>query len=336
MQDPCGRTIDSIRISLNRSCNLRCFYCHNEGQYDGAKRMTSEDIVRIVEAASHLGIRRLKLTGGEPLLRADAVDIVKKVSPLVDEVSMTTNGVLLAPKAQELADAGLTRVNVSLDSIVPATYRRICGSYHLKEAMAGIDAAIEAGLSPVKTNMVLLAGYNEKEVPEMLEFVARKGIVLQLIEYVVSKDDEKDRRFQDHHIELGSFKDRLARTAELIGINQLHNRKCYKVTTVPGTFYWPETTLSRPAEMELVTPWRNHDFCANCRRIRITSSGRIKGCLFQEKGTIDVLGLMRAGAGKVELEEAIKKVIEARRPYYEPSDDGPYMPEVMEDQKEVH
>jgi cyclic pyranopterin phosphate synthase len=297
--------------------------------------MTADDIVAIVKAASDLGIGRLKLTGGEPLLRSDVVDIVRRVSPLVEEVSMTTNGVLLASKAYELSQAGLARVNVSLDSIEPATYKRICGSYHLEEVMAGIDGAIEAGLTPLKINMVLLAGYNEKDVPRMLEFVAQKGIVLQLIEYVVSKDDEGDGRFQDHHIELGPFEDQLTRTAELVGMNQLHNRRRFRMTTVPGTLHWPETRLSGPAELELVTPWRNHEFCANCRRIRVTSSGRIKGCLFQEKGTVDALGLMRNGASGPELKEAIKKVVSARRPYYELPDGASCRTEILEDQKEV-
>jgi cyclic pyranopterin phosphate synthase len=316
MQDRQGRTIDYLRISLNRACNLRCLYCHNEGQHDGADRMGPDDIEILVRAAASLGIGRLKITGGEPLLRPDVVDIVERVSPLVKEVSMTTNGVLLAPLAGRLRDAGLTRVNISLDSIYPTTYRRICGSDLLGDVLAGLDAALEAGLDPVKINMVLLAGYNAEELPDMLEFVAKKGATLQLIEYVVRKEDEDDSRFREHHLSISALEGQLQRDGELVGRNPLHGRGRYRLEAITGNHHWTGRTFSRPVEVELVTPMHNHGFCDKCRRIRITSSGKIKGCLFQEKGAVNALDLIRANADDAQIREAFEKVVASREPYW--------------------
>jgi cyclic pyranopterin phosphate synthase len=328
MQDRYGRTIDSLRLSLNRACNLRCFYCHNEGQYDGSKGMTPLEIQRLIEVASRLGIKRLKLTGGEPLLRPDVADIVRQVAPLVQEVSMTTNGVYLPPLAQELKAAGLARVNISIDSLDPIGYRRICGSYNLVDAMAGLDAALENGLTPVKLNMVLLKGFNESELPSMMGFAARKGAVLQVIEYVINKEDLGDKRYADHHVDLAELEAIFERKGELVGTNHLHGRKRYRMDTVPATRMWPGKALDRPVEVEFVRPMHNKAFCKNCKRIRITSSGRIKGCLFQEQGTVDALGPLRAGADDTELVELFTKVVNARRPYWAEriGEDGPSEP----------
>jgi cyclic pyranopterin phosphate synthase len=316
MQDRYGRTIDSLRLSLNRACNLRCFYCHNEGQYDGSKGMEPIEIQRLVEIASRLGIRRLKLTGGEPLLRPDVVDIVQRVAPLVQEVSMTTNGVYLPPLAEELRSAGLTRVNISIDSLDPLNYRKICGSYNLVDVMAGLDAALKHGLKPVKLNMVLLKDYNDRELPMMMEFAAQKGIVLQVIEYVVRKEDLGDSRYTEHHVDLAELEAIFEMNGELAGTNHLHGRKSYRMNSVPNTRLWAGKALDRPVVVEFVRPMHNEGFCTNCKRMRITSSGRIKGCLFQEQGTVDALGPLRAGANDTELGELFKAVVKARRPYW--------------------
>ena len=156
-----GRRINSIRISINRECNLACFYCHNEGMTSGRRTMTLQEIVDLARLAAGLGIRRVKLTGGEPLERGDVVDVVGSISPLFDNVSMTTNAIGLASLANDLRAAGLDRVNISLHSVDAETYHKICGKDRLHEVLAGVDAALDAGLRPVKLNMVLLRGLNE-------------------------------------------------------------------------------------------------------------------------------------------------------------------------------
>ena len=132
LSDSYHRPINSVRISISRECNLSCFYCHNEGNFSGKRSMTVDEIEWFANVASGMGIRKVKLTGGEPLVRDDVVEIVSRISPFFDEVSLTTNAVRLAPIAQDLSDAGLARVNVSLNSLRPDRYTRISGSDHLK------------------------------------------------------------------------------------------------------------------------------------------------------------------------------------------------------------
>lgn len=322
MRDRFGRNIDSLRISLNRACNLRCFYCHNEGQLDGAKVMTPEETGRLVGVASQIGIDKVKLTGGEPLLRDDVVEVVRQVAAHASEVSMTTNGVLLAPIAADLAAAGLERVNVSLDSIDPTTYRRICRAGSIDAALEGIDAAIEAGLTPLKVNMVLLKGLNEAELPDMMELAADRGAILQVIEYEVSREEVDQSIYRDHHVDLGPLEDMLRSTAEAISENPLHRRRRYRVDRVAGG-PWPHRALSGPVEVEVVRPMHNRVFCDNCRRLRVTSSGLLKGCLFQEKGLVDAVGPMREGASDGELRALFEAVISSRRPYWSEECDAP-------------
>ena len=151
IKDRFGRPITGLRISVNYECNLNCFYCHREGCPASSSEMTPEEIGKIVGAATEFGVRKVKLTGGEPLLRGDIIDVISAVArPGIEEVSMTTNGTLLAGVARELAGVGLTRVNISLDTLDPETFTRITGSDSLSDVFAGIDAAIDAGLKPVK------------------------------------------------------------------------------------------------------------------------------------------------------------------------------------------
>ncbi|MFW9813382.1 MAG: GTP 3',8-cyclase MoaA, partial [Candidatus Thorarchaeota archaeon] len=165
--DRFGRHIDNLRISLTQDCSFSCFFCHREGERDTEGEISSDDVERIVRHASRHGIHNVKLTGGEPLLRKDILEIIERISPYVSDLSMTTNGVLLEEMARSLKRAGLTRVNVSIHSLDPEIYNRITGFDDLERVKRGVKSAVDAGLTPVKVNMTVLRGYNEDCIDDL-------------------------------------------------------------------------------------------------------------------------------------------------------------------------
>jgi cyclic pyranopterin phosphate synthase len=289
LTDPSGRTVTNIRISLTQCCNLNCIYCHAEGEKNPEQELSADQIAEILRVAQKFGVRSVKFTGGEPLLRPDLAEIIRSVPPGM-EASLTTNGTLLADRAQELKDAGLTRVNVSLDTLDPARYEQITGSPMLGEALAGIEAALKAGLTPVKLNMVVLSGINDDEIDAFVDFVrGNPDLVLQLIELM-------DFRDCDHHGDVKGIEDRIAAMADRVETRRMHHRKKYFV---------------RGAEVEVVRPLHNTEFCAYCNRLRLTSDGKLKPCLLRSDNLVDVRGLHGAA-----LEEAFREAVRRRSPYF--------------------
>ncbi|NIQ05014.1 MAG: GTP 3',8-cyclase MoaA, partial [Candidatus Korarchaeota archaeon] len=178
LHDRFGRKLNSLRISVTQNCNLECIYCHREGEIVSTNYMTAEEITTIGEIACQLGMNKVKLTGGEPLLREDLPQIVSVISRHAHEVSLTTNGVLLEKCAYPLFKAGLKRVNVSLPSPTPKNFRKITGRDYIQQVKDGIKAAVKNHLHPVKINMVLLKGINIDEVPEAIKFAQEVGAIL--------------------------------------------------------------------------------------------------------------------------------------------------------------
>ena len=191
MVDSFGRKVTGLRIALTPRCNLNCIYCHHEGEANPNSEISDEMVVSVARAAAQLGVRSLKFTGGEPLLRRDLAGLIAQMPQDLD-ISLTTNGIFLAEQAGPLAKAGLDRVNVSLDSLRPQTYRSITGGREgdLEKVLAGIDAAKAAGLEPIKLNVVILKE-NEAEISDLIDFCREKGLILQLIELL-------DLRHQGH------------------------------------------------------------------------------------------------------------------------------------------
>lgn len=289
LTDPSGRTVSNIRISLTQSCNLNCIYCHAEGEKNPEQELSAEQIAEILRVAQSFGIRSVKFTGGEPLMRPDLAQIIRSVPPGM-QASLTTNGTLLADRAQELKDAGLNRVNISLDTMDPERYEQIAGKPMLGEALAGIDAALEAGLTPVKLNMVVLSGINEDEVDTFIDFArTNSNLVLQLIELM-------DFRDCDHHGDVKGIEERIAAMADRVETRRMHHRKKYFV---------------RGAEVEVVRPLHNTEFCAYCNRLRLTSDGKLKPCLLRSDNLVDIRGLHGAA-----LEEAFREAVKRRAPYF--------------------
>jgi cyclic pyranopterin phosphate synthase len=214
LKDPYDRPITNIRISLTPRCNLKCIYCHREGEVKPEAELSKEQVAEILRVAAKFGIRSVKFTGGEPLLRKDILDIVRSVPPGM-ESSMTTNGILLAKYAQGLKEAGMKRVNVSIDSINPETYRKITGFDQLDKVLDGMKAGIEAGLTPIKINMVVLEGINDHEIDDFLAYIrGNRNLVLQLIELM-------DFNACEHHSKLDGLENSLAaRSRQIITLGQ--------------------------------------------------------------------------------------------------------------------
>ena len=289
LRDPYNRPVSNLRVSLTPKCNLSCIYCHKEGERSPKDQLSVEEIAEILRVAAKFEIRSVKFTGGEPLLRPDLLEIIRSV-PDGMESSLTTNGTLLAALASGLKEAGLRRVNVSLDSLNPETYKKITGIDRLSEVLDGIAAAVDAGLTPVKLNMVVLEGVNDTEIDDFLAYVrGNRNLVLQLIELMHFNDCT-------YHGDLHGLEDTLASRSKQIITRRMHHRKKY---CLDG------------AEVEVVRPLHNTEFCAFCNRLRVTSDGKLKPCLLRTDNHIDI----RAKKG-AELEDLFRKAVALREPFY--------------------
>ncbi|HEV2520198.1 MAG TPA: GTP 3',8-cyclase MoaA [Thermoplasmata archaeon] len=307
MQDRYGREVSDLRISLTQRCNLRCVFCHMEGQPVSSVELTPSEIEAVVRAGVRIGIDRVKLTGGEPTLRSDLVEIVRRIRPHLREVSMTTNGLKLAELAAPLADAGLDRVNVSLPSLDPETYHRLTGVDGVARTVEGIRAAARAGLAPIKLNVVALYGTSDKpdSVDRLVAFAQEVGAWVQVIEFENVSGRVDPKVYRALHSELGRLSEEAAAQAFQVDHNRLHDRPRY-------TF----RSSGRPVTVEVVQPVENPAFCMACHRLRLTSDGRLKGCLMTNDGLLDLRALLRTGAPEGALVEAFERAIDRRRPFF--------------------
>ncbi|MCA4134628.1 GTP 3',8-cyclase MoaA [Arthrobacter sp. M4] len=302
--DRFGRQATDMRLSLTDKCNLRCTYCMPaEGLEWLSKQavMTAEEIVRIVSlGVERLGVRELRLTGGEPLVRGDLVDIIGALRQKFPElpISMTTNGVGLDKKAQALKQAGLTRINVSLDSLHEETFAKLTRRPFLDRVLAGVEAAHDAGLGPVKLNAVLMRGINETESPGLLAWALERGYELRFIEQMpLDADHGWTRRDMITAAEIRDLlssefvlgPDPRARDGAPAERFQVRHRD-------PASGEAQGPVLGTVGIIASVT----EPFCADCRRTRITAEGKIMSCLFSRE-EFDLLGLLRAGADDEQL-----------------------------------
>lgn len=303
IRDPYGRPVDNLRLSVTQRCTLKCFYCHREGEdYLAIREMTNGEIERIMRIAVSLDILKVKLTGGEPLLRTDIVEIVQGLShiPRLKEVAMTTNGILLHELAGSLKAAGLARINVSLGSLRPTGYKDITGVDCVGKVLAGIRAAVEVGLSPVKVNMVLLKGLNDDQVLSMMDFARNNSLVLQLIEF--ESPLPEGEYYTKYHMGLDLVEEQLKASAVRTTMRRMQKRRKY--------------FFKGGGEVEVVRPMHNTSFCGSCSRLRVTSDGKFKPCLFRTDNLVDFLTPMRSGASDEELKWLLLEAVSRRRPYF--------------------
>jgi len=323
LADEFGREVTGVRVSLTDRCNFDCVYCHNEGLGDTRgpmaareHEMSTDDVVRFLEVAREFDVDSVKFTGGEPLLREDIEEIIRR-TPDGMEVSMTTNGTMLPGRAGDLVDAGLERVNVSQDALDEETFKQVTKAAAYDAVMEGVEAALDAGLAPVKLNMVVFeqtAGY----VPEMVDHVAEnEGLRLQLIEYM-----PEIAGHPEWAIDIGRVHDWLAEQATHVETREMHDRNRYWVT--PDGSEADAADLrdesgaideSRAGMVEIVDPVENPTFCANCHRVRVTHEGYLKGCL-NRNDDLRSMGEMT----KPEIRETFRETVANRVPFY-----GEYM-----------
>ncbi|MFB6083815.1 MAG: GTP 3',8-cyclase MoaA [Halorientalis sp.] len=306
--DQFGREVSGVRVSLTDRCNFDCVYCHNEGLGDTRgpmdprdDEMTTDEVVRFLEVAAEFDVEAVKFTGGEPMLREDLEEIVRR-TPDGMETSLTTNGTYLPGRAPDLVDAGLDRVNVSQDALDQEAFAEVTQSGEYEAVIEGVEAALDAGLEPVKLNMVVFeqtAGY----VPEMVDHVAENdGLQLQLIEYMPELAGRPEWA-----VDIERVHGWLEEQADHVEERDMHDRRRY---WVGGR---PEDDSS--GMVEIVDPVGNADFCANCHRVRVTHEGYLKGCL-NRNDDLRSMGEMT----KAEIREAFRETVHERVPYY-----GEYM-----------
>ena len=308
LEDEFNREVTGIRVSLTDRCNFDCVYCHNEGLGDTRgpmdpqdEEMTADDVVRTLEVVSEFGVEKVKFTGGEPMLRSDLEEIIRR-TPDSMEISMTTNGTFLPGRAADLVEAGLERVNVSQDALDREHFAQLTRSGAYDRVLEGVEAALEAGLTPVKLNMVVFehtAGY----VPEMVEHVATNdGLQLQLIEYMPEISGHPEWA-----IDIERVHDWLAEQAHRVERREMHGRARYYIPPTDADVDDPDDL----GMVEIVDPVENANFCANCHRVRVTHDGKFKGCL-NRHDDLRPMGEM----SREEIRETFRETVENRVPYY--------------------
>jgi GTP 3',8-cyclase len=295
--DSYGREVTDIRVSVTKRCNFACIYCHDEGLGPVAKpgsaheeEMSPLEVERLIRVAREFDIRSVKFTGGEPLVRPDMEEILVRTVRHIDDVSLTTNGSMLESRAESLRNAGLKRVNISVDALDPKAFREIRGG-SLAPVLKGVEAALRVGLKPVKLNLVVFRP-TLPHIPELIRFASRsEGLRLQLIQFMPELVGP-----HDWSVDIDGVKRWLESRADRVLVREMHHRRIY---------------LFKGAEVEVVDPVRNPEFCLHCHRIRVTHKGELKGCLNRNDDLIPTRGLDDAG-----LREAFRSVVAARVPYY--------------------
>ncbi len=296
--DSHGRRARDLRVSLTDRCNLRCTYCMPAEGLDwlpGPELLSDAELLRLVRiAVERLGIEEVRLTGGEPTLRRGIEDLIAAVAALRPrvEISLTTNGVGLARRAQRFADAGLDRVNISVDTLSGPTYNALTRRPRLGDVLAGLEAAAGAGLNPVKINAVLLRGVNDHEAPDLLQYALDRGYHLRFIEQMPLDAGHIWERAQ--MVTADEIEARLAQRFELTRHPAPRGGAPAELFDVAGHF-----VDGRPATVGIIASV-TRPFCGNCDRTRLTADGQLRTCLFSRTET-DLRSMLRSGADDAEV-----------------------------------
>lgn len=297
--------VNYLRVSVTDRCNLRCRYClPPEGvkTVAHAEILRFEEIVRIVKAATRIGVRKVRLTGGEPLVRKNLSSLVAQLAAIeeIDDLALTTNGILLAAQAKELAAAGLRRVNVSLDTLDPQRYRFITRGGELTRVWEGIELALELGLEPVKLNVVVIKGFNEDELVKLASLSLERPLHVRFIELMPFGPVRA--WFREAFLSAAAVRARLEEYfGPLVEVKKLYGAgpACYY--RIPGA----QGTVGFIAGM-------SGHICSRCNRLRLSATGMLHPCLFG-KGEVDLKGPLRAGAGEEELVRLLAQAIALKR-----------------------
>ncbi|MGB6606680.1 MAG: GTP 3',8-cyclase MoaA [Atribacterota bacterium] len=285
--DNFGREISYLRVSITDRCNYRCIYCQSEKEFEFIPHqeiLRFEEIVEIVQEAVNLGVTKVRITGGEPLVREGIVDFIRHLRKInkLEDISLTTNGFFLPEYAEKLKDAGLNRVNISLDSLQEEKYKKITRGGSLEKALKGIDSALKAGLLPIKINTVLIRGINDDEVEDFVRLTLGRPLNIRFIEFMPS-GEEVINEFEDEFISVQEIKEKLIKKYLLNPI---------KISTANGPAKYYQIKGGQ-GTIGFITALSQH-FCKTCNRIRLTSEGKLRSCLFSNK--------------EIDIKEAIRKL----------------------------
>jgi len=296
--DPFGRKVEYVRLSVTDKCNMRCFYCIPQGftSFEEPENwLRFDEIERLIAAFASLGVRRVRLTGGEPLVRRNLSELAARLSAIdgIEDLSLSTNAALLRQHAVALRDAGVSRINVSLDSLDPERFRQITRG-DLERVLEGLMEARRVGLSPVKINMVAMKGVNDGEFESMVDFCLENGFTLRLIETMPVGDTGRDA--VDRYIDLQHVRARLAKRYELIP-DVMPGGGPARYVRVGGT----------ELRIGFITPISQH-FCETCNRVRLAVDGTLYLCLGQED-KVEFRPMLRDGASHEELRDAIVRAL---------------------------
>ena len=297
LRDRFGRNIDYLRISVTDRCNLRCTYCMPEGAPEDPpyRLLTVSEILSVVRAVKDMGVEHIRLTGGEPLIRPELTEIIRGIRDLgVPDIALTTNGTLLSAMARSLKDAGLTRVNVSLDSLDPEVFRKITRTGEVADVLSGIDAAIAAGLNPVKANVVVMAGINDDGILDLARLSMRLPVSVRFIEVMPIGPEEGDRRVA---VPGDLIKTKVAELGPLesaTGVEGSGPAQTYRLKGAPGT-------------VGFIAPL-SHPFCASCNRLRLTPDGKLRPCLASDT-EVDLLLALRSDDPDASLTAAVRQAL---------------------------
>ncbi|MEF3255856.1 MAG: GTP 3',8-cyclase MoaA [Deferribacterales bacterium] len=274
LKDKYGRIYKYLRISVTDRCNFRCKYCipsHNFKFLEHSKILSYEDILFALDLFSNIGIKKVRITGGEPLVRKGITDLIKKIreNQKIEEITLTTNGSLLKKYAKELKIAGLNRINISIDSLKPERYESITGGFNLNDVLEGIKAAQDEGILPLKVNTVLIKGFNDDEIIDFCNFAADNKLTVRFIEFMPignSKDWSKDS--------IITGKEVLDIVSNHFSLSKIEKNKF----DGPSLDY----KLSNGGKIGIITPISNH-FCGSCDKLRLTAEGKLRSCLLSDK-----------------------------------------------------
>ncbi|UMZ73195.1 GTP 3',8-cyclase MoaA [Natranaerofaba carboxydovora] len=296
-EDEYGRNIDYLRVSITDRCNLRCVYCMPA---DGIEKLECDELLNyeelydIIGAGADLGLKKIRFTGGEPLVRKGFVNLVKKVNEIesINDIAITTNGILLDKYARELKDAGLNRVNISLDTLNREKFEKVTRGGNLDKVFDGIKAAKEVGLWPVKINVVVMKDFNYEEILDFVKYSHEEELEIRFIEYMPIGEG-KD--WKKSYVSISELKKHCSSFGELLETSSTNGNG-------PAKYYRFENSNGK---IGFISPVSKH-FCDSCNRLRLTSDGKIKNCLFSE-GELD---LRKAVKSKEEIKNVFMKAVQ--------------------------
>ena len=307
--DSFGRLHNNLRISVTDRCNIRCFYCMPAEDVVFMNRrelLTFEEIARFVRVAAALGVSKVRLTGGEPLVRRDLYRLVARIAaiPQIKDIGLTTNGILLAEQAQQLFDAGLRRVNVSLDALDPVRFREITRRDGYEKVIEGIRAAQRVGFDPIKLNAVSVRGMTEDQIVPFGQFARQTGVEVRFIEFMPL--DAENAWQREKVLFAHEIIDTLCR--QIMPLVPLDRQD----SSAPASEFVFEDGIGRIGFIASVS----QPFCMSCNRFRLTADGKLRNCLFSLEET-DVKSIIRGGGTDDELAEAIRRSIAAKKEGHE-------------------